>query len=262
MILNSERYTTTGVLLRKLGVVIHDSESGDGSSASLVRALQSPGDRVLAGTTRRYGSGYHAVTDGNGGYIEVADANAGPYAVPPLNKTWWHICMPGRASQTWDEWLDQLSRNHIRGVARFIVDKAAADGFPFHHLNSFNLLAGDRGYCSHASVSSAWGQSNHTDPGPNFPWPVLADDIEALTAPAPAPTPNQPAPPTLEDDDMAKPIFIGVEGSVGQYLYFGPKDGYIAFPDPVQRDLLLKAYGINPNTDGVTISAEMFARLV
>lgn len=199
MLLHKDRYSTTGVPTRKLGVVVHDSESGDGSAAVLIELLKRPGDRPLPGTNpvRYYGSGYAAVTDGNGGYIEIADATAGPYHAPPLNKNWWSICMPGRASQTTEEWLDQLSYNHIRGVAKFIVDKSKIDGFPLEKLNSHGLLAGDRGYCGHADVSNAWGQTDHTDPGRNFPWHVLAAEIAKLTAPLPPPPP--PDIPDMED---------------------------------------------------------------
>jgi hypothetical protein len=65
-------------------------------------------------------------------------------------------------------------------------------------------------------------------------------------------------PPTKEDDDM-KPIFIGVENSPGQYLW-SPGTKPIPFVDPPQRDLLLKAFGIDIDS-GVTLSQAMFDRL-
>lgn len=198
MLLHPDRYTRSNVQARKNGVVIHDSESGDGSCAVLIELLKRPGDRVIPGSNppRRYGSGYAAVTDGNGGYIEIADATAGPYHAPPLNKNWWSICIPGRAAQTRDEWLDQLSYNHIRGVAKYVVAKAAIDGFPLTKIDFHGLLAGDRGYCSHADVSQAWGQTDHTDPGKNFPWDILQLEIQALI------TPDPPPPPTPTEDPV------------------------------------------------------------
>lgn len=196
--LHPDRYSSTGVSLRKRGVVIHDSESGDGSSASLIAALQRPGDRPL-GAGRMYGSGYAAVTDGAGGYVEMADASMGPYHAPPANKDWWSICIPGRASQTREEWLDTLSLAHIRGVARYIVDKAAIDGFPIHRLSVSELLAGDGGYCDHDDISDAWGQTNHYDVGPNFPWDILDLEIQLLITPPAPPPPAFPPPTTPED---------------------------------------------------------------
>lgn len=190
--LHPDRYSRTGVQARKHGVVIHCSESSDSSFAALVTYLQRPGDRVIpeSNPPRRYGSGYHAVATPLGSYLEVADASMGPYHAPPTNKTWWAICIPGYARQTRDEWLDPTSAAYIRGVASYVVDKAAADGFPLVRLSPAELLAGDRGYCDHNDVSDAWGQTSHYDLGPNFPWDILAAEIAALTAPPPPPIPN------------------------------------------------------------------------
>jgi hypothetical protein len=47
MLLHKDRYSTTGVPTRKLGVVVHDSESGDGSGPVLIELLKRPGDRKL-----------------------------------------------------------------------------------------------------------------------------------------------------------------------------------------------------------------------
>ena len=64
MAAHKDRYSTSGVSLRKQGVVIHDSETGDGSAENLILAMQRPGDRPIEGSNppRKYGSGYHAIT--------------------------------------------------------------------------------------------------------------------------------------------------------------------------------------------------------
>ena len=181
---HKDRYSTTGVSLRKAGVVIHDSETGDGSALSLIAAMQRPGDRLIAGSNppRYYGSGYHAIALNVGDDFEqLLGAEAGPFHAPPLNKTWWSICIPGRANQTRDEWLDEESYAGIRAAARFIVEKARSDGFPLERVDAAGLKAGRGGYTSHAEVSKAFRQTDHTDPGVNFPWDVLAAEIARLT---------------------------------------------------------------------------------
>lgn len=202
MTVHPDRYSTTGVSSRKAGVVIHDSEGPDGSYDVLVRLLSLPGDRPIAGSNppHKYGSSYHALTKNNAAaeYDQVLDADKGPFAAPPLNKTWWHICIPGYARQTRDEWLNDSSRQGILAVAEFIVDKAKVDGFPLERVNASDLKAGKGGYCAHADVSQAWDQTNHTDPGNGFPWDVLAADIAALVTVTPPPIP----PPALEDNNM------------------------------------------------------------
>lgn len=186
MAAHRDRYSTTGVSLRKAGVVIHDSETGDGSALNLIAAMQRPGDRLIAGSNppRYYGSGYHAIALNVGDDFEqLLGAEAGPFHAPPLNKTWWSICIPGRANQTRDEWLDEESYAGIRAVARFIAEKAELDGFPLEYVDAAGLKGGRGGYTSHWEVSKAWRQTDHTDPGTNFPWDVLADEIRRLTTP-------------------------------------------------------------------------------
>ena len=182
MLLNKDRYYPT-TTLRKLGVVVHDAESGDGASANLLSLLKAPGN--FPSTSRPggfYGAGYHAITDGLGGYIQVADASAGPYSAPPTNPTWWQVCMPGYANQTREQWKDPLSMAHIIGVAKFIVDKWHEDEKTWPLVFVFNdmLKAGMHGYTSHAQVALAWHETTHTDPGVNFPWDILEEEIGKL----------------------------------------------------------------------------------
>lgn len=192
-LLHPERYSLSNVVSRKLGVVVHTSESNDDTQAVVLRLLASPGDRVIEGSSppRKYGSGYHAVTNGHGSYTQVADANQAPYAAPPLNKTFWHVCIPGRAGQTREQWLDPISRGDIIGVAHFIVDRWRVDQFPLDRIFALDLRLGHGGYCGHVDVSHAWpDQTNHTDPGVNFPWDVLALEIAwLLSTPPPIPSP-------------------------------------------------------------------------
>lgn len=191
MLLHTDRGYPTNTLIKK-GVVIHDAESPDGATASLVSLLGRPGTNP---STRGgfWGAGYHAVTDGKGGYIQVAPASFGPYAAPPCNPDWWHICMPGYAKQTRDEWLDELSLGHIKGVARFLFEKWNEDGrnWPMKFVPATELAKGAKGYTTHYQVSLAWRQTDHTDPGPNFPWNVLEGEVLRLIS-------NTP----VEDDHM------------------------------------------------------------
>lgn len=211
MTLHPDRYSTSGVIQPKGGVIVHDSEGGEGgiASAVLVKALEQKGDRDN-GHGGVYGAGYHAVATETGGYIQVATAAMGPYAAPPLNKNFWHVCIPGRAAQTRDQWLDGPSFAYIQGVAKFIVDRWHEDGqrwaLDFNDASALRAGLGSAataagtsrgavGYSSHAQVSQAWHETDHTDPGVSFPWDVLATEIAKLVQPAPIPPPT-PIPPT------------------------------------------------------------------
>ena len=209
MLLHPDRYSTTGVPTKKVGIVVHDSESGDASYPTLLRLLQAPGDREN-GHGGKYGAGYHALTDGAGNYKEVADSSAGPYSAPIVNKTWWHICIPGYARQTRDEWLDELSLNHIKGVAKFIVTKSRIDGIPLIKTTPEKMKTGLGGICSHHDVSLAWGATNHTDPGSNFPWDVLLNEVAKLSVPV-TPVEEEMSFLIRPDNDAAVFIVSGID---------------------------------------------------
>jgi len=193
---NPDRYSLSKVILRKRGVVVHTSESGDNTMAALISLMARPGDRPYTkpdGSTGFYGSSYHAVANGDtGSYEQLQGASHGPFAAPPCNKDMWHICIPGWSRQTREEWLDPMSRSQIKGVAHFIVDKSKIDGFPLVKMTPEQVAAGGQGYCSHADITYGYHISGgHTDPGPNFPWDLLAADIQEIIKPR-------------EEEDMAR----------------------------------------------------------
>jgi hypothetical protein len=199
MLLHEDRYypTTTWI---KNGVVIHDSESGDGSSATLVSILKSPGN-IPSKHGGMYGPGYHAITDGKGGYVQLANSSAGTYSAgSPANTTFWHVCIPGFAKQTREEWQDELSMAHIKGVAKFVYEKWIEDGksWGLSFVFADQLVKGIKGYTSHYQVSLAWHNSDHYDPGPNFPWDVLEQEIGKLIQ-------------TPEEDDVADVYYRNAE---------------------------------------------------
>lgn len=214
-----------------------------------------------------YGSGYHAVTDGKGGYVQMADATAGPYSAPPLNGTWWHVCMPGFANQTRDQWLDDLSVQHRLGVARFIVDCWLKDGktYPLIMRYDGDLVLGLGGYTTHAMVSRAWHKSDHTDPGINFPLDLLAKDIEKLTTQQPSQEGNEMAKAIQVAGDPA--IFAATSALTAVWMQAGvdvalrdlglleTQPGGSAFPVPRSALKGLELRGALPNA-GPTVASD------
>lgn len=194
-----DRYSTSGVTARKAGVVLHTSEGPDTSYPVLRRLLTLPGDRDFdppdpAG--RKYGSAYHVLTrnDLERSFDQVLGAEAGPFAAPPLNKTWWHLCIPGYARQTETDWQDRESQSGMWAAAAFIYSRHLIDGFPLERVTVDQLRAGASGYCDHRTVSLAFGKSTHTDVGAGFPWQQFADMLHTLDQP--------------EDTDMHREIWI------------------------------------------------------
>lgn len=169
---------------KKRGVIWHVNVGPDNSAGSLLHLLGLPGDRPN-GTGGVYGSGYHCVTlnDPKATYVEVADATMAPFAAPPVNDSFLHLCIPGQAEQTRAQWLDPASFSGIRAGAKYSVVQSRLHGFPLAKLSPAQLAAGQGGLAGHVDVRDAWGKTNHWDPGPGFPWDVVLAEIRKITHP-------------------------------------------------------------------------------
>ncbi len=180
-------------------IVVHTSEqSGElaRSAADLCSAMTRPGTSTSGSGT--YGSSYHDVIDLDRVVRPVVPANRVAFAAPGSNTQGLHVCLPGRAGQTTDQWLDDFSADQLDTLAAYIVDKARLHRLPLvGPLTPVQLGAGQLGYTDHGRVGLAFKRTDHWDVGPSFPWLHLADLITRLTAP-PIPTP-----PPKDDDDMA-----------------------------------------------------------
>ena len=252
------RYNNRG-LTTKIGVVVHTAEGPEsaGGYTSLMYLFTVPGTTPVG--DHMIGAAYHAVANPDGWFTEILPGSAAPYSAPPWNESAWHIVMPGRASQSRAEWLGDISRQYIKGVARFIADRCALDSIPLHRLTVDEMkAAGTRpttglGYCGHVDVSLAYRKSTHTDPGPNFPWDVLAQDIVGLVAPPP-----------IEEDDMPKPVITYWKppkpgeplGPTG-YIYTNWSCWYSVTPDE-QADLIRRGAIDETHGPGLSTTRSLF----
>lgn len=141
------------------------------------------------------GGSYHGVIDVNGGTARENDDAYIPWAAMfTANRVGYHWSLAGKAAFTREQWLarpKQLSK-----LAEVIAAYAKAYGLPMVKRNDVELVQGKWGVAGHADASRAWKESDHTDPGANFPYDVVLDrankllnsgDIVPPAAPAPAP---------------------------------------------------------------------------
>lgn len=182
---HDDRYGSTRPLPPTL-VVVHTTEGSEGPSSAegLASLLARPGDRPNS-SGGFYGSSYHAIADTFPHVILATAPDRVAFAAPGANTTGDHIVIPGRAGQSREEWLDDVSLSAIRTVAGYIVDRHELYGIPLYRLGAKGLLLGLHGYTDHAAVSEAWKQTTHWDVGPQFPWDVLEDLILELSDPRP-----------------------------------------------------------------------------
>lgn len=108
--------------------------------------------------------------------------------------------LTAEASYTRAQWLSDEVKPVVLAGADLTAERCPELGIPLVRISVADLLAGRHGICGHVDVSTAWKQSTHWDPGPNFPWDVFmnrvaerdADAHHAKAGPVTAPVSNLP----------------------------------------------------------------------
>ncbi len=97
------------------------------------------------------------------------------YAAPGANHDGIQLELAGRARQTRGEWLDPYSRPLLENAALITADIIRRRGLPPVWLDVDDVRANRKGITSHANVSLAFGRSDHTDPGNEFPHDLILE---------------------------------------------------------------------------------------
>ena len=159
--------------------IVHTNEGG-GTAESLCRYLAQPSSQAS----------YTLVADRFGRIGRSNDDEYVPWAAgSPANEIGLHLCFIGYARQTRAEWLAQGAQ--LDAGARVLADWSQRYGIPLEKLSGAQMRAGAKGVGGHADTVDAWHSTDHTDPGPNFPYDVVLAKARALLNP------------TTEEDDMA-----------------------------------------------------------
>ncbi len=96
-----------------------------------------------------------------------------------------------------EQWLSPQVWPAVLHAASRTAELCGRFRIPIVHIGPAQLQAGARGICGHIDVTNAFHQTNHTDPGPNFPW---AEFLAAVGGNGPIIT--------AEKDDPVAPIAI------------------------------------------------------
>lgn len=105
------------------------------------------------------------------------------WAAPGANHDGIQIELVGYQKQTRKEWLDAYSLGVLALGADAVAQYCLKYRLPVKHLSNQELLDGQKGIVGHDQVSLVYGKSDHTDPGPQFPWDLfigIAGEIYAL----------------------------------------------------------------------------------
>lgn len=150
-------------------VVVHDMEAPEGPLTAENVAAYFRDSGVVASA--------HVCVDNNSAVRCVPDSDTA-YAAPGANTDGLQLEIAGYMRQTRQQWLDDYSRAALHQAAIVTADWCTRYDIPAVRLTRAELRAGRRGITCHADVSAVYRKSDHTDPGPNFPWDVFLADVK------------------------------------------------------------------------------------
>lgn len=165
-----------------LWIVVHDMEASEHSARaeSTAAYFANPGDG-------RSVSSHYCVDDNS--VVQCVDLDDVAWTVGnrPGNNRGINWELSGFARQSRDEWLDPFGVAMFARMAPIVRADAKRFGIPLRRLSVAELKAFTPGVTSHNDLRLAFGVTDHTDPGPAFPWDYF---IAAMQGGAP----------TVEDD--------------------------------------------------------------
>lgn len=158
-----------------------DGNQGGKDPGALATWMKGQGDRS-----------YHYIVNGDGSLvINPVDPNQSAWSVGPQGNSQSINAVFGGSWANWsrDDWLGQR-REAIRTMATLAVQNAQQYGIPL------DMLSNDKtsGIGGHSWVSEHLGGTDHTDPGPGFPWDVFQQDIAAAAGGTGLPNGGTPKP--------------------------------------------------------------------
>jgi N-acetyl-anhydromuramyl-L-alanine amidase AmpD len=105
------------------------------------------------------------------------------FGAPNANHNGLHFEHAGKASQRAVAWSDPYSTRELLLSAELAAIKSREYGIPLVHLTPAQIRLGKLGFVGHADITKAYpGSGTHTDPGPNFPWPLYLRYVKAFKA--------------------------------------------------------------------------------
>jgi hypothetical protein len=110
--------------------------------------------------------------------------------------------------QTRAQWLDSVSDATLTNTARLCAELCKRYGFEPRRLSHAEMRDtwnrfpnGPRGIVGHVDCTVAYGEGDHTDPGPQFPWDVLLTRTREFLG-------GSPVPLTEGDPEMIKVLAV------------------------------------------------------
>jgi N-acetyl-anhydromuramyl-L-alanine amidase AmpD len=167
----------------------HHSGTQAAVSRIVVHATVSPCVRGGAVSVARYfqsagaGGSAHYVVDPGEIVACLKETVVAWHAPPNTGSIGIELCDPQKGAA--ERWQDDDHQDMLRLAAGLVRRVAARWDVPLRRLTVAELRAGRRGICGHIDVSNAFRQTDHSDPGPGFPWAQFMAMVTDDAGPAP-----------------------------------------------------------------------------
>jgi N-acetyl-anhydromuramyl-L-alanine amidase AmpD len=102
------------------------------------------------------------------------------YGAPGANSDGIQIELAGYMEQTRAQWLDDYGVKMLALACNAAAQYCVKFDLPPIKLTNEELRGGKKGMVGHDQVSAVYRQSDHTDPGPNFPWDYVEEHVGLL----------------------------------------------------------------------------------
>lgn len=108
--------------------------------------------------------------------VRYADPNRNVAHANAVNEWTIGVEIVGKANQTREQWLDELSTGALVSAAKLCAYLCVTHGIEVAKLTHEQIRAvhsrssDATGFLGHVDVRDALGSGNHYDPGPHFPW--------------------------------------------------------------------------------------------
>lgn len=160
-------YTVVSGVRTKRLIVMHDAEVPETAHAAedVAHYFQhpDPGKKPSA----------HMISDNNS-YVRCVKDNNVANGAPGANHDGLQWEMAGYGRQTREEWLDGYGKRLLSLTCDGVAQWCVKYGIPARQLSDAELADHTtKGIVGHDQVSRVFRLSDHTDPGPGFPWPVF-----------------------------------------------------------------------------------------
>lgn len=180
----------------------NNSRYGSNIQCAIIHTIECPETSNAAENTCIYWFGTvgarssaHYVGDNDSVMLCVPEDLAA-WTAPGMNTAGLNYEMAGRAGQGAAGWSDQYSQDALRNAAVVFAYWSIKYGIPPRRITPAEMRAGVKGMAGHVDVNAAFHKSDHTDPGPTFPWGKFLGMVKVYIkqisgAPAVVPTPSQ-----------------------------------------------------------------------